>query len=227
MRVNLLRIKLSALVLGLGIAVTSSAVVVQGEWTPGIYPNVKIDSAGRLIVVGEGFADSAQATAANNYLALIESKLPSLSAGRIPVEILTPVSITGNVGIAGSVTVQGTVQSTLVGTPTVTLAGTPSVIVSGGSVTASPVTYAYRNVTGNGTTVVKTGVGTLKHIVINTPGTLSQIAVYDSTTGSGTKIATINTVLGQNSLTYDLNFNGGLVIVASGTLAADITVVYN
>lgn len=86
--------------------------------------------------------------------------------------------------------------------------------------------YLYRNITTAGTTVVRTGAGKLKRITVNTPGTLSQLVLYDSVTGSGTKIGTVNTVLGQLSLQYDIGVTNGLTIVTTGTVPADLTVVY-
>lgn len=117
------------------------------------------------------------------------------------IDSKTPSLVSGNVPISGAVSITG-------------------------SVTTVSDAYVYKNITGNATTVVKSGAGTLKGIVFNTPGTLSSMVLYDNTSGSGTKIGTINTTLGQNSLSYEVAFTTGLTIVTSGTLAADATVSY-
>lgn len=89
--------------------------------------------------------------------------------------------------------------------------------------------YSYNNITTATTTTVKSGVGTLHSITINTPVASGTITIYDSTTGSGTKIGTITnpaTLLQMGPLVaaYDIAFTTGLTIVTTG--AQDITVVY-
>jgi hypothetical protein len=85
----------------------------------------------------------------------------------------------------------------------------------------------FANITTATTTTVKSGAGTFHRIVINTPVASETITVYDSLTGSGTKIATLtlpSTITGDmpTTVTYDLAFATGLTIVTSST--ADITV---
>ena len=80
------------------------------------------------------------------------------------------------------------------------------------------------------TTVVKTGGGNLKRIIINKTTANGVITIYDNTAASGTLIGTITmpaTVL-NTSLTfeYDCRFSTGLTIVTA-TAAQDITVVWN
>lgn len=183
----------------LSAAAAVHAVVIQGEYpfNSGNYIVVQVDSVGRFItspVAGTlptGASTDTKQDTGNTSLASIDSKLPALSSGTVPVSIggTVPVSIAGVVNTTRDV-------------------------------------YTYRNVTTNTTTVVKSGAGTLKGIVFNTPGTLSSMAIYDNTAGSGTKIGTINTTLGQNSLNYEIQFTTGLTIVTSGTLAADATITY-
>ncbi len=87
--------------------------------------------------------------------------------------------------------------------------------------------YTANNITTSTTTVVKSGAGTLHGINVNTLGTVASTAVvYDNTAGSGTKLATIDTLtvgnVGWNQ--YDVAFATGLTIVTTG--APDITVSY-
>lgn len=87
--------------------------------------------------------------------------------------------------------------------------------------------YSYSNITTNATTTVKSGAGTLHSIVVNTSGATDTITVYDSTTGSGTKIGTINSAATPGAtLIYDVAFATGLTLVTAGTTPPDITVTY-
>ncbi len=79
------------------------------------------------------------------------------------------------------------------------------------------------NVSTNTTTNIKSGAGFLHRITVNNPGSSWTITVYDSTSGSGTKLATITPSL-VGSLEYDVEFTTGLTVVTSGTTAGDITV---
>lgn len=90
--------------------------------------------------------------------------------------------------------------------------------------------FSYNNITTTATTVVKSGVGMLHSITINTPVASSVITIYDNTAGSGTKIGTITlpgTLLAEGPYTahYDVAFTVGLTIVTA-TGASDITVSY-
>jgi hypothetical protein len=87
----------------------------------------------------------------------------------------------------------------------------------------------YTNIAGAATTVIKSGAGRLKCIVVNKAVASGVITVYDNTAASGTKIATITNpgTLLQNYfvLTYNAKFTTGLTIVTSA--ADDVTVVWN
>lgn len=87
----------------------------------------------------------------------------------------------------------------------------------------------FSNITTATTTVVKSGAGTLSNLIINTPIASSTITLYNNTTATGAKIATITlpaTITGESPfvLDYNLAFSTGLTIVTSG--ATDITVTY-
>lgn len=82
------------------------------------------------------------------------------------------------------------------------------------------------NIASNATTTVKSGSGRLARIVVNKKGSsVSAAVVYDNTAGSGTKIATIDTLNLSGVFEYGITFDTGLTIVTTG--APDITVVYS
>lgn len=93
----------------------------------------------------------------------------------------------------------------------------PAVKLSGGN---------YVNITTATTTLVKTGSGILKRIIINNPGSAMSITIYDNTSGTGTKIATISSVSGINFLEFNSNFVTGLTVVTTATTMGDITIIY-
>lgn len=87
----------------------------------------------------------------------------------------------------------------------------------------------FSNITTATTTTVKSGAGILHGITINTPVASATITLYDKTTATGTKIATItlpSTITSESPfrLMYDVSFATGLTIVTSG--ATDLTVSY-
>lgn len=85
--------------------------------------------------------------------------------------------------------------------------------------------YTPTNIATATTTLIKTGVGHLHSVSVNTKGTVaSVITIYDSTAASGTKIATIDSLNLSGSFIYDVSFSVGLTIVTTGTVAPDITV---
>ena len=85
----------------------------------------------------------------------------------------------------------------------------------------------YVHIAANGTTTAKSGAGLLRRIVINTKGSAANtLTVYDSTTGSGTVIAVIDTTNAGGSFDYELDFATGLTLVLASGTAADITVIF-
>ena len=88
--------------------------------------------------------------------------------------------------------------------------------------------YGYTNIAAAATTVVKTGRGVLKKIIINKLVASGVITIYDNTAASGTKIATITSpatlLVNQLTLDYGIVFQTGLTVVTSA--ADDLTVVY-
>lgn len=97
----------------------------------------------------------------------------------------------------------------------------------------------FRNITGNATTVVKSGAGTLVGIQINNNSTGGTVTIYNNTAGSGTKIATLTigspsggllstsgtpgpVLLGAVSVAFSI----GLTVVTSGSGNNDVTAYY-
>lgn len=90
----------------------------------------------------------------------------------------------------------------------------------------------FTNITTGTTTTLKSGRGRLSRIVVNKAVAAATITVYDSTTGSGTKIGTItfgaallsDPPIQSNYGNDGLLFQTGLTIVTSG--ATDLTVIW-
>jgi hypothetical protein len=74
-----------------------------------------------------------------------------------------------------------------------------------------------------GTTVVSTGAGVLKRIVVNTTAN-GAITVYDSESATGRVIAILKASVAEGSFEYDVEFGTGLTVVTAA--ASDITVVF-
>jgi hypothetical protein len=84
--------------------------------------------------------------------------------------------------------------------------------------------YTYTNSTGTGTTIIKSGAGTLHSICINTKGaTANTLTVFDNTAASGTKIGTIDTTAAVGCLIYDVAFATGLTLSSASGTGADVT----
>lgn len=88
--------------------------------------------------------------------------------------------------------------------------------------------YTYKNIAGANTYVIKSGSGFLKSILFNRLISLGTITVYDNTSATGTKIATVTNPLtlvqSTASLEFMCAFTNGLTVVTSA--ADDITVIY-
>jgi hypothetical protein len=87
--------------------------------------------------------------------------------------------------------------------------------------------YTYKNITTDATTVVKSAMGVLHTITINTPVSTGTVTIYDNTAASGTKIGTFTVPNAATpiTLTYDVAFLTGLTIVSAVEIM-DITVSY-
>lgn len=87
--------------------------------------------------------------------------------------------------------------------------------------------YQYLNITGQATTLVRTGNGLLHTICLNKPVATETIAIYDGVSTAGTLIGTITIPASPQPgcLVYDVGYGVGLTIV-TGTASSDITVSY-
>ena len=85
---------------------------------------------------------------------------------------------------------------------------------------------SYTNITTDATTVVKSGVGRLHTVCINTPAATETVQIYDNTAASGTKIGLVTEYASTTGCyTYDILFSTGLTIVTA-VAAGDITVTW-
>lgn len=86
---------------------------------------------------------------------------------------------------------------------------------------------SYRNISGNATTLVKTGTGTLHGLMLNNVAG-GVVTIFDSTTATGTIIATLTLSAGVPTFLgpMGLQFTTGLTIVTSGSVTNNITAIY-
>lgn len=95
-------------------------------------------------------------------------------------------------------------------------------------VSPAEVTPRYRMISTATTTVVRTGPGTLRRLIVNNGSPGGTITVYDNTAASGTQIAVVNIPGSTNNpfvLDYDLEANTGITVVTS--TAVNLTVTYD
>jgi hypothetical protein len=87
------------------------------------------------------------------------------------------------------------------------------------------VTFYYQNITGQTTTVLRAGPGSLHTITFNTPVATEVVTIWDNTSAAGTKIGTITVPASPQPVTlvYDVSFGKGLT-VQTATASSDITV---
>ena len=72
---------------------------------------------------------------------------------------------------------------------------------------------------------IKTGLGVLQRLVINTAGLTSAVEFYDGTDSTGNVIGIFST-LAQGSIEIGAQFATGLFMAATGGTAANLTVIY-
>lgn len=131
--------------------------------------------------------------------------------------------------VAGALTLStgamGLLQGIGVNTMTKVPNTSPGVVPMDAQGNALDGSNAFVNLTGSGTTTVKSGAGSLASITVNTKGSgSSSIVIYDSLTGSGTKIGTIDSLNLSGQFVYNVGFATGLTLVITG--GPDITVSY-
>lgn len=96
------------------------------------------------------------------------------------------------------------------------------------SLSTIPFAWNTQNIAGAATTTVKSGSGILGGLIFNKLIATGVITIYDNTTASGTKLATITNpavlLQSQIPLMYNCKFTTGLTIVTSA--ADDLTVLF-
>lgn len=175
---------------------------------------VTCSAANPLPVTGSGGGGGGDASAANQTTQITAAQLTNTTLGAV-----TASPATNTIGDRLK-----TLNTTL---------GTP--LQAGGSVTITGTPTINAQTPGNSlchigtatTTTCKSGAGVLHTLSVNNLGTVASLTtVYDNTAGSGTVIASINTLAGQTSYLYDIAFGTGLTIVTTGTVAPDVTISY-
>jgi hypothetical protein len=79
----------------------------------------------------------------------------------------------------------------------------------------------------NSTPQIKTGLGRLVRVCVNTKGAASNVlTLYDGTGVTGTLLATIDTTDRVGHIDYDVPFKTGLYAVLATGTAAKVTIVY-
>ncbi len=185
-------------------------------------------------VLPTGASTEANQTTGNSSLSSIDTKTPALVTGRVPVDgsaVTQPISAASLPLPTGAAT-QTTLSSldakfSALGQNTMS-ASTPVVLSSNHSdISVKNKSSSFSNITTTGTTTIKSGAGIFRRLVINTKGVSSNtFTIYDNTAGSGTVIATVDTVNSTGSLEYGLAFSTGLTIVSASGTSANATVIY-
>jgi hypothetical protein len=187
-----------------------------------------------VVSLPTGASTAANQTTGNSSLSSIDTKTPALVTGRVPVDgsaVTQPISAASLPLPAGAAT-QATLSSidakfSALGQNTMS-ASTPVVLSSNHSdISVKNKSSSFSNITTTGTTTIKSGAGIFRRLVINTKGVSSNtFTIYDNTAGSGTVIATVDTVNSTGSLEYGLAFSTGLTIVSASGTSANATVIY-
>ena len=207
-------------------ATDSVAATQSGTWD--------VTNVSGVVSLPTGASTSALQTTGNSSLSSIDTKTPALVTGRIPVDgsaVTQPISAASLPLPAGAAT-QATLSSidakfSELGQNTMS-ASTPVVLSSNHSdISVKNKSSSFSNITTTGTTTIKSGAGIFRRLVINTKGVSSNtFTIYDNTAGSGTVIATVDTVNSTGSLEYGLAFSTGLTIVSASGTSANATVIY-
>lgn len=207
-------------------ATDSVAATQSGTWD--------VTNVSGVVSLPTGASTAANQTTGNSSLSSIDTKTPALVTGRVPVDgsaVTQPISAASLPLPAGAAT-QATLSSidakfSTLGQNTMS-ASTPVVLSSNHSdISVKNKSSSFSNITTTGTTTIKSGEGIFRRLVINTKGVSSNtFTIYDNTAGSGTVIATVDTVNSTGSLEYGLAFSTGLTIVSASGTSANATVIY-
>ena len=195
--------------LNVNVSNASVAVTQSGTWN--------INNISGTVSLPTGASTATLQTTGNTSLNSIDTKTPSLSGGRVPVESNLVQGLTDSQLRASAVPVS------LSSSPLPTGAATESTLAA---LNNKFNTNSFSNINTNTTSTVKSGAGVLKRIVVNKVGALSNTCtIYDNTTATGTIIGTIDPHT-HMVFEYDVVFNTGLTIVTATGTAADLTIVY-
>lgn len=83
------------------------------------------------------------------------------------------------------------------------------------NVLAAPGLYKFSNLSGAGSTLLKTGIGSLGGVAIGTGAAGASITLYDGTSSAGTLIGVIGAAA-PGTATFGVQFNSGLYVVVAG-----------
>lgn len=86
---------------------------------------------------------------------------------------------------------------------------------------------SYKHLAAAGTTVVKSGSGVLRRVVVGGVGITSSVTLYDNTAGSGTVISAIASLLAGGHYEYNAAFATGLTVVVAAATPPDVTVIWD
>lgn len=133
-----------------------------------------------------------------------------------------------SVGADGGVACMGLRTDTPVANDNVSASGdyTQLKLDNYGHLWVNQAAFLYNHISTNATTAVKATGGFLHSVTINTRGATSTATIYDSTTGSGTVVAVLDTTLSTTAFLYDVACPTGITVVTAGSSAADLTVGY-
>lgn len=210
----------------------TGGIVIAGTWSGTLTISASVDGVSFSNIVTQpigGGAFSSSITSNGSYLIslagffAVKVTMTSFTSGAAEVKIYGIKQLL--FGKAASA-IAGAVDGSLIGNVSDAL-----------KVETDPVS-SYANITGNGTTTVKSGAGRLRGVLIGNDNTGGDVVIYDNTAGSGTKITSIQLgtpsggllsttgLKGPVYLPLNTTFSTGLTIVTSGSSNNNITVVY-
>ena len=221
----------------------AEAVKVAGaNNTTGIadnYMDVDVNGNAHVVATSAGPVTPGTAAAASNLIGGLfnDGTLPSLTTGQ---QAAIQIDINGRqltVDAADGPVTPSTVatKSTLIGgqynTTPPTLTNTQQAALQSNQFGFLVIAHRnnYRNLTGNATTTIKSGSGTLSGIMINNAGSSGTVTIYDNTAASGTIIATLTLPSGGVNpvpaamTSLGIEFATGLTVVTAGSTANNFT----
>jgi hypothetical protein len=203
-------------------AVLGQAVTNTGTGTSATAANIAAGVPNELAFMGVAVGTAAQAVSATSgtFWTLDSTQ----NSGGTPAGLFSFGALNQPIGSLKSVQPAATLAGS---EPFAVAAATFRPVALGVSGSVAIAGSNYTNITSKTTTVVKTGPGVLKSIIINKAGSADTLTIYDNTAGSGTTIGTITVTASVNFVfNYEAAFSTGLTIVSGGTTAGDYTVIW-